>query len=124
MPFVVPVLAIHVLARVRLPFGTRHPMSRQVLVQSRVILDEMRIVNQPWIFHELLSDFRMRVHVPIGRGKRLYAVSIMLIPPFAIHEAIGMLLQLGTHLRMVLEITVESRMSRKEPRIVDELRIV
>src|SRR5580704_13609545 len=67
----------------------------------------------------------MRVQVLVGRRQRMSvmpsAVSVVVTLPR--HEVVGMMLQLGADLRMVLEVLVESRVRGEELGVVHQPRI-
>src|SRR5208282_2501030 len=97
-------------------------MSPQVLMQARVILDVLGIIDEGRILVELLGDLGMRVHVAIGARQRMRAVvlAVVFVVALASHEAVGMMLELLADFRMVLEVLVETRMSGQELRIVHQ----
>src|ERR1700675_3709051 len=49
---------------------------------------------------------------------------VVVVVALARHEAVGMVLPVRTHFRMVLEVLVEAGMSGEEPRVVHQARIV
>src|SRR5580698_6063426 len=95
-------------------------------MQARMFVNVPTIIDQRRIAVELLRDLGMPVEVAIGGRQRMRTdrFTPMLVVPFVRHEAIRMMLQLRADFRMILEVLVEARMSRKVLRVIDQSRIV
>src|SRR5208283_2980768 len=109
-------------------------MVGQVLLESRMVGQVLRIISQRRIRRELLSYFRMltekapvepaggaliTIAVAVAGRARMSAVKLV----FAVHERVGMLLDIRPNLGMISQIPLESRMMLHVLRVVDQIRV-
>jgi hypothetical protein len=107
-------------------------MSLQELLQSRMLFNEILIVDQHWIFAELLRDFRMAVHEPIHirqllpRYIAIPAASLFapVVPLLLPHEGTRVLSELFPDSGMLLQISLQFRMLLDELFVPDQRRIL
>src|SRR5216684_3739442 len=77
-----PLFPAHERVRVLAKLLANSGVALQKLLQCRVILNELLVVDQRRIFAQLLRDFRMAIHKPI-HGRKLLAGYVPIPVPIA-----------------------------------------
>src|SRR5215469_3559947 len=132
LPPAVLVLGRHERVRVLADFLSDSRVSSQILLQSRMALDELAIVEQRWILADLFRDFGMAVHERIHAchlavSHIAVAIALTVFTPvialFLMHHRIRVLIQLLAYFRMTLEILLQRGMVLDKLFVVHERRI-